>query len=154
MNDRVFCVDISGSMSSGDIQPESSEWQGNRLGCVLEKVDAFMETKKRATKDVFTLIKFESSANIVFQQKSAADPTARNQLKSVRVRGGTNFSAALQCTNNMLFNCWTSRHSVKILFLSDGHGGNADSQVQTIMQAGKEAKRGTVFWCGFFDSLE
>eukprot|EP00808_Paulinella_micropora_P005254 g54304.t1 len=101
----VFVVDISDSMGQDDIVPESSGWTKCRLGCVMEKVDAFMEAKRKSTKDRFSLLTFNECATVVLKQVSPDDEIARLQLHLVNADGGTSFANALKKTEQMLKDC-------------------------------------------------
>eukprot|EP00808_Paulinella_micropora_P009073 g28382.t1 len=148
----VFVVDHSGSMGYTDIGPESSGWYQNRLGCVMERVDMFMESKKKAVRDKFSLLVFSDSCKVVFKQVASTDANARQMLRRLRPYQGTNFNAGLDGARDLLQDCWSRLETVKILFLSDGEGGSADSNVNAIMQAGKEHKADVCIWAVKFSS--
>eukprot|EP00457_Paulinella_chromatophora_P004048 gb/GEZN01004058.1/.p1 GENE.gb/GEZN01004058.1/~~gb/GEZN01004058.1/.p1 ORF type:complete len:587 (-),score=97.59 gb/GEZN01004058.1/:276-1856(-) len=144
-----FVIDISGSMSGEDVTPTDELWKKNRLGAVLQQVASFMQAKAGPLQ-TFSLVTFNGSAQEVFTGRAVLDKELMDMLAAISVDGGTNFSVAFSKVLEILQRSEGPHNNTKILFLSDGEGGGAETQVNSLMSWAQDSKIDICVWtCKF-----
>eukprot|EP01129_Flabellula_baltica_P007241 TRINITY_DN2792_c0_g1_i1.p1 TRINITY_DN2792_c0_g1~~TRINITY_DN2792_c0_g1_i1.p1 ORF type:complete len:1347 (-),score=263.94 TRINITY_DN2792_c0_g1_i1:23-4063(-) len=115
----VFVVDRSGSMGGGDVKPTSNKYPANRLGGVYQACDEYIRSKQNENQDIFSMVLFDNDAEVIFQQ----EPPSRHLIKralSQGVKGGTEYTAGLNCASGIIRNTNSNDKRCVMIFLSDG----------------------------------
>ncbi|CAG8642418.1 8285_t:CDS:10, partial [Ambispora gerdemannii] len=156
----VFVIDRSGSMSSSDCRPRCSNSQttclqhnhNNRLGAVYEAVYSFIETRKNSLKatnvglsavdrDIASLILFESTATVVFENQSLSNPEQLlEKMMKFDADGGTSFHAGINKAAEIIEKYYDRQKTNVIIFLSDGEAITPDSELRSLCQ--REVNKG------------
>eukprot|EP00457_Paulinella_chromatophora_P000226 gb/GEZN01000226.1/.p1 GENE.gb/GEZN01000226.1/~~gb/GEZN01000226.1/.p1 ORF type:complete len:1726 (-),score=329.91 gb/GEZN01000226.1/:319-5208(-) len=132
----IFAVDISGSMGSRDIRPTGTNFGSNRLGAVCQQAWDFLVG--RAAMNRYSLVAFDDRADVLFSGQQSS-PELEGYFRALAPRGGTNFSKPFEAICSLLaqphIQAFASQISgTKILFLSDGEGGNPGQVVENMMR--------------------
>ncbi len=137
----IFLIDISWSMSSADVKPQTLPWRRshpNRLGCALAAVQSFVEKRgHQSPDDVVSLMAFNTGV----KNGPTLTPIQRfstGWLQNLAIVGGlegcTSFAAAidaiLPCVRQ------TPRgHRCMVMFLSDGWDHYPESSMQRLLNS-------------------
>eukprot|EP00884_Botryococcus_braunii_P007870 jgi/Botrbrau1/17084/Bobra.0611s0002.1 len=165
-----FIIDRSGSMGSGDVQPQSPQICNavgfnnlrNRLGVVYEAMMTYISTRKAVSPgDTITFVPFHQSADVIFSQLSITDDLqALEYMMRVTPHGGTQFTCGIQKAHFQLTSddqrgTNNGRTPVFILLTDSGDFYPAETLrlVQSIMQ--QEAGTGLKMHClGFGNQVD
>ncbi|KAG1778913.1 hypothetical protein EV702DRAFT_1093073 [Suillus placidus] len=147
----IFVADRSGSMASGDRRPLPNtpasdkivRRSNNRFGAVLSSLYSFWSARaaaiggqQAARRDSYSVILFDSSVTNAFVNDFVSSP---DQLLDAVLRydadGGTNFTAAVQRSQSVMEQHWSTERSPVIIFLSDGECHIADQTIQDLCRS-------------------
>ena len=133
----IFLIDISYSMSSEDVKPQTLPWRRshpNRLGCALAAVQSFVEKRgHQSPDDVVSLMAF----NTAVQNGPTLTPIQQfstRWLQNLAPSAQTSFAAAI----NAILPCvrQTPRgHRCMVMFLSDGWDYYPASSMQRLFNS-------------------
>eukprot|EP00808_Paulinella_micropora_P015181 g14014.t1 len=134
----VFAIDISGSMGTSDITPKDTKtFRQDRLGAVCEQVWSFI-VARAAMANRYSLVAFDDTSQVVFSGEKFSQDLGE-YFCVLAPRNNTDFSKPFQEITKLLATPGIKGFKdqitgTKILFLSDGEGGDPGQVVETMMQ--------------------
>ncbi|KAG2340343.1 hypothetical protein BDR05DRAFT_889963 [Suillus weaverae] len=147
----LLIISRSGSMASDDRRPLPNtpasdrivRRSNNRFGAVLSSLYSFWSARataiggqQAARRDSYSVILFDSSVTNAFVNDFVSSP---DQLLDAVLRyganGGTNFTAAVQQSQSVMEQHWSTERNPVIIFLSDGECHIADQTIQDLCRS-------------------
>ncbi|KAH7907394.1 hypothetical protein BJ138DRAFT_1014577, partial [Hygrophoropsis aurantiaca] len=138
----------SGSMSCTDRRPLPNtpvsnriiQHSNNRLGAVISSLYSFWSARDAATsgnqqarRDAYSVILFDHTlVNALVNDFTSSPDELLDTILPYRADGGTNFTAAIQCTQTLMEQSWSTERTPVVIFLSDGECRIADQTVQDL----------------------
>ncbi|KAI9455502.1 hypothetical protein HD554DRAFT_2207426 [Boletus coccyginus] len=147
----IFVADHSGSMGSTDIQPlpntpatsRISACSNNRYGAVLSSLHSFWTARAAAIagsnavrRDAYSVALFNDEVVTPIVKDFASTPDQLlNTLLGFKAGGCTNFDLAIQRTQAIMEESWSTERFPVIIFLSDGECSISDHIMQDLCRA-------------------
>ncbi|KAL1684093.1 hypothetical protein EV122DRAFT_200466 [Schizophyllum commune] len=149
----IFVIDRSGSMGITDRRPLANapgtnlitRYCNDRLGAVYSALHSFWMARQAAVnasatqtarRDAYSVILFDHVVTTCIANDFTR--TADELLQAVvtnTARGGTDYDAALQATEALMRQHWSTERTPVVIFLSDGECSVSDQRMQSLCQA-------------------
>lgn len=149
----IFVIDRSGSMDAGDRRPLNNapsanliaRYSNNRLGAVYSALHSFWMARQAAVnasgsqaarRDAYSVILFDHVvATCIANDFTRTADQLLDAIVTHTARGGTDYTAALQATEALMRQHWSTERTPVVVFLSDGESSVSDHTMQSLGQA-------------------
>ncbi|KAH9023069.1 hypothetical protein EDB83DRAFT_1992577 [Lactarius deliciosus] len=167
----IFVIDRSGSMSIDDRRPlpdapatyRIREKADNRLGAVYSALYSFWSARHAAVtvtprqqatgarRDAYSIILFSDTAkNAVVNDFTSTPDQLLDNILNEEADSGTNFVAAIQASQAVMIDNWSTERTPVIVFLSDGESSIQDKVVVDLCRSAIQHGKPLSFHAVFF----
>ncbi|KAF8267057.1 hypothetical protein EI94DRAFT_1731643 [Lactarius quietus] len=150
----IFVIDRSSSMSYEDRRPLENapatdrirERADNRLGAVYSALYSFWSARHvamasgqqtiGARRDAYSVILFNATTdNVVVNDFTSSPDQLLDIVLNEQTEWGTNFAAAIQASQQVMVDNWSTERTPIMIFLSDGEGYLPETEMQDLCRS-------------------
>ncbi|KAH7918945.1 hypothetical protein BV22DRAFT_1041330 [Leucogyrophana mollusca] len=145
----VFVIDRSGSMACTDRRPLANtpvsnriiQRADNRFGAVVSSLHSFWSARHAAVagsqqgarRDAYSVVLFDHTiVDAIVNDFTSSPDELLDAVLQFQADGGTNFTAAIQRTQGIMEQNWSTERTPVVIFLSDGECHIADQTLQDL----------------------